>query len=204
VGTNLLKSIPFVGAGLYEFLLGGPEPGGATLTRFYAWHIFGLTSAAAILIGWHIFRVRRDGGIAVPPPAQRLDNRRITRFDLLRREVLAMAVAGVLLLLLSLALPAPLAQPLSSASTLSSDSRAPWFFLWVQALLKYGDPFLLGVLTPLLVVAALSLLPYVLPRPAQAELGRWFPRGNRFAQILAVSLVLAVLALTILAVFQLP
>jgi quinol-cytochrome oxidoreductase complex cytochrome b subunit/mono/diheme cytochrome c family protein len=204
VGANLLKSIPMVGTGLYEFIIGGPEPGGAALTRFYAWHIFGLTSAAALLIGWHIFRVRRDGGIAVPPPAQRLDHRRITRFELLRRELLAMVVAGALLLLFSLALPAPIAQPLSSASTQISDSRAPWFFLWVQELLKYGDPFLLGVLTPLLVVVALGLLPYVLPRPAQAELGRWFPRGNRFAQILAVLLVLAVLALTVLAIIQLP
>jgi quinol-cytochrome oxidoreductase complex cytochrome b subunit len=204
VGTNLLKTIPLVGEGFYEFLIGGSEPGGATLTRFYAWHIFGLTSAVAILIGWHIFRVRRDGGVAVPPPAQRADNVRITRFELLRREVLAMVIAGVLLLLIALVLPAPIAQPLSSTSIDMSDSRAPWFFLWVQALLKYGDPFLLGVLTPLLAVVTLGLLPYVLPKPAQAELGRWFPRGSRLAQIIAVLVVLAIFTLTILAVFQLP
>jgi quinol-cytochrome oxidoreductase complex cytochrome b subunit len=204
VGTNLLKSIPLIGEGLYEFLIGGSEPGGATLTRFYAWHIFGLTSAVAILIGWHIFRVRRDGGVAVPPPVQRTDHVRITRFELLRREVLAMVIAGVLLLLIALVLPAPIAQPLSSTSIDMSDSRAPWFFLWVQALLKYGDPFLLGVLTPLLAVVMLGLLPYVLPKPAQAELGRWFPRGSRLAQIIAVLVVLAIFTLTILAVFQLP
>ena len=68
VGTNLLKTIPWIGEGLYQFVMGGPEAGPATLTRFYAWHIFGLTIGAAILIGWHAFRVRRDGGIAVPPP----------------------------------------------------------------------------------------------------------------------------------------
>jgi hypothetical protein len=133
-----------------------------------------------------------------------VDNGRITRFELLRRELLAMVVAGALLLLLSLALPAPIAQPLSSASTDISDSRAPWFFLWVQELLKYGDPFLLGVLTPLLVVTALGLLPYVLPKPGPAELGRWLPRGNRLAQVVAVLLVLSILVLTILATFQLP
>jgi cytochrome b-561 len=174
------------------------------LIRFYAWHIFGLTSAVAILIGWHVFRVRRDGGIAVPPPTLRADNGRITRFELLRREVLAMVIAGVVLLLVALVFPAPIAQPLSSTSTDMSDSRAPWFFLWVQELLKYGDPFLLGVLTPLLVVIMLGLLPYVLPRAAQAELGRWFPRGNRPAQILAVLIVLVIFTLTILSLFQLP
>jgi quinol-cytochrome oxidoreductase complex cytochrome b subunit/mono/diheme cytochrome c family protein len=202
VGTNLLKTLPWVGDGFYEFVIGGSEPGFATLTRFYAWHIFGLTSVVAILIGWHIFRVRRDGGIALPPPAQRTDNGRITRFELLRREILAMVIAGVLLLLIALAIPAPIAQPLSTTSTDISDSRAPWFFLWVQEMLKYGDPFLLGVLVPALVVVALGLLPYLLPTVAQSELGRWFPRGNRPAQIAAVLIVLAILTLTILSIFQ--
>ena len=66
VGANLLKTIPGIGEGLYLFVIGGSEPGAATLTRFYAWHIFGLTAGVAILLIWHIFRVRRDGGIAVP------------------------------------------------------------------------------------------------------------------------------------------
>ncbi|HEX9595509.1 MAG TPA: cytochrome b N-terminal domain-containing protein [Anaerolineales bacterium] len=199
VGTNLLKTIPLIGEGFYEFLIGGSEPGSATLTRFYAWHIFGLTSAVAILIGWHAFRVRRDGGIAVPPHPQRADNGRITRFDLLRREVLAMVIAGILLLFIALLLPAPIAQPLSSTGTDLSDSRAPWFFLWVQELLKYGDPFLLGVFTPLLVVLLFGLLPYGLPHAKREKLGSWLPRGNRIAQVLAVIIVLGIIILTIIA-----
>jgi quinol-cytochrome oxidoreductase complex cytochrome b subunit len=158
----------------------------------------------AIMIGWHIFRVRRDGGIAVPPPAQRVDNSRITRLELLRREVLAMVIAGILLLLVALALPAPIAQPLSSTSADMSHARAPWFFLWVQELLKYGDPFLLGVLTPLLAVVALGLLPYVLPKPSNTEMGRWFPRGNRLAQVAAALIMLTIFGLTFLSLFQFP
>ena len=67
-GTNLVKSIPLLGNVLYRLVVGGTQPGPATLIRFYGWHIFGLTLAAGILVTWHIFRVRRDGGIAVPPP----------------------------------------------------------------------------------------------------------------------------------------
>jgi quinol-cytochrome oxidoreductase complex cytochrome b subunit/mono/diheme cytochrome c family protein len=198
VGANLLKTIPWIGDGLYYFVIGGIEPGAATLTRFYAWHVFGLTLGAAILIIWHAFRVRRDGGIAVPPPSERKEKERITRFDLLRREVLTMTIAGMVLLLFSSIIPAPIEQPISDVSVMPGNSQAPWFFLWVQQLLKFGDPFLLGILTPVLVVLALGIMPYGLPNAKREELGIWFPRGNRMAQVLAVLIMLAILVLTVL------
>ncbi|MEW5829330.1 MAG: cytochrome b N-terminal domain-containing protein [Chloroflexota bacterium] len=198
VGTNLLKTVPVIGEGLYRFVIGGAEPGLAALTRFYAWHIFGLTLGAAVLVIWHAFRVRRDGGIAVPPPDQRLERLRLTRSELLRREVLAMLIAGAALLVFSLLVPAPIGPPITNAGAISGDSQAPWFFLWVQQLLKLGDPFLCGVLTPVLVVVFLGALPYLLPNAKSGELGRWFPSGNRAAQALTALIVLAVLVLTVL------
>ena len=198
VGANLLKTVPWIGDGLYQFVIGGSEPGAASLTRFYTWHIFGLTIAVAILIIWHVFRVRRDGGIAVPPPLQRQDKQRITRFELVRKEVQAMLIAGTILLLFSLLVPAPIDQPLSDAGGMISDSQAPWFFLWVQQLLKLGNPFLWGVLVPVLVVIGLGMLPYVLPVAKREELGRWFPAGNRMTQILVVFLLIVIFILTVL------
>lgn len=198
VGANLLKTIPLAGEDIYRFIIGGTQPGPATLTRFYAWHIFGLAGAAAFLMVWHAFRVRRDGGIAVPAPAERTDNTRITRFELVRREILAMVIAGVLLWFVSLLLPAPINQPIAETNLTAGDSRAPWFFLWVQQMLKWGNPFLFGVLAPVLVVVALGLLPYLLPNPKPSDLGRWFPQSNLLAQALAASIILAILALTIL------
>lgn len=202
VGVNLLKTLPLVGNGFYQFILGGAQPGASALTRFYAWHIFGLAGGAFLLIVWHTFRVRRDGGVAVPPPQERAEKHRITRFELVRREVQAMAIAGALLLLLSLLIPAPIAPPISQNGLTLGDSRAPWFFLWVQQMLRWGDPFLLGVLTPLLFVVALGLLPYLLPNAKPGELGRWLPRGNRLAQALAVSMILVILALTVMGAFS--
>jgi len=183
---------------LYQFVIGGSEPGSATLIRFYAWHIFGLTLGAGIVMVWHAFRVRRDGGIAVPPPLERKEMERITRFDLLRREVLTMTIVGVVLLLFSLIVPAPIQQPISDVNVMTGTSQAPWFFLWVQQLLKLGDPFLLGILTPVLVVVALGIMPYILPNAKREELGSWFPHGNRIAQALAVLIMLAILVLTTL------
>ena len=203
-GTNLVKSIPLLGNTLYGILVGGGQPGAATLIRFYSLHIFGLTLVAIILGFWHIFRLRRDGGIAVPPPPLRVDHKRITRFELVRREVLAMLLTGSALLILSVFAPAPLAPPITNAAALTETARAPWFFLWVQQLLKLGSPFIWGVLVPLAVLILLTLIPYGFRKPAQAELGRWFPKSNRAAQILVAILGLAILSLIALALIPNP
>lgn len=201
VGTNLLKTIPLFGKSLYTLVIGGAQPGQATLIRFYAWHLFGLTLPAAILVGWHAFRVRRDGGIAVPPPSLRADNERITRFELVRREVLVMILIGSALILLSIFLPAPIAAPISGSfqESMTESAAAPWFFLWVQKMLEWGDPFLWGVLVPVILLAVLALIPYLLAQPAPAELGRWFPASNRLAQIILALIGLFVIVLTLLA-----
>ncbi len=198
-GTNLVKTIPGIGAGLYGMLMGGIQPGPATLVRFYAWHIFGLTLVLLAVGGWHIFRVRRDGGVAVPPPEQRRDPTRITRFELTRREGLAALLATALLVALALLRPAPISPPIEEAASLSADGRAPWFFLWVQELLRLGNPFVWGVLVPLAILAWFALLPYLLPVAPPRELGAWFPRGNRLAQASAGLIVLILLGLTVVA-----
>jgi quinol-cytochrome oxidoreductase complex cytochrome b subunit len=201
VGTNLLKTVPWIGNSLYQLVIGGGQPGLSTLERFYTWHIFVLMLALTIFVVWHIFRVRRDGGIAVPPPAQREDSLRISRFELVRREVRIMLISSVILIVLSIIFPAPIARPMTYASEVH-DARAPWFFLWVQQLLKYGDPFLWGVAVPVLTLVLMSLLPYVLREAGDHELGKWFPRGNRISQVIIIVLALTITALTILASFQ--
>ena len=197
VGTNLIKTIPLVGTQVYEFAIGGVQLGSAALLRFYSWHTFGLTLALVVAVIWHIFRIRRDGGIAVPPPALRKSDERISRFELVRRELLLMTAAAIALVLLSTFFPAPVTPPLTSTTAALSDARAPWFFLWVQQLLKLGDPFLLGVLLPLLLLAILVLIPYLFPQPPDSELGRWFPKGGRLVQILIGVLTLLLIGLTL-------
>ena len=191
VGTNLIKTIPFFGNSFYQLLMGGSAPSQATLTRFYAWHLFGLMLPAIILVGWHAFRVRRDGGIAAPHPSPNLgfqngggtptaqaaagqvngvavERERISRFVLVQREALAMVLYSSGLVLLSVFAPAPLAAPIKHITDLSGgttalrgEAHAPWFFLWMQQMLKWGDPFLWGIVAPLLLLAALALLPFL-------------------------------------------
>ena len=199
VGTNLLNTIPLIGEQVYRFVVGGQTPGLATLTRFYAWHIMGLTLAAIGLLIWHIFRVRRDGGISAPEPELRTTPARISRVELLRREVLAMLIAGAALILLATLIPAPLAAPILDASMpLNPDVRAPWFFLWVKQLLRYGNAFWMGIAIPCAVLIVLASLPYLSAGSSRDRSGHWFPRAGRLAQILGAAMALAWLVLTIM------
>ncbi len=101
-------------------------------------------------------------------------------------------------MVLSTLAPAPIASPLQGNPSLATDTRAPWFFLWVQQLLKLGDAFLFGVLLPVAVLVFVSLIPYVLPGPDRQEAGRWFPRRGRLARIIVITLALIILGLTLL------
>jgi quinol-cytochrome oxidoreductase complex cytochrome b subunit len=64
VGTNIAGYAPFAGPSMRELLLGGPEVGQDALIRFYALHIAVVPLILIILISVHIWRVRKDGGLA--------------------------------------------------------------------------------------------------------------------------------------------
>ena len=64
VGTSIASYEPLMGATIKNILLGGPEVGQASLTRFYALHIMIIPALLALLISLHLWRVRKDGGLA--------------------------------------------------------------------------------------------------------------------------------------------
>jgi quinol-cytochrome oxidoreductase complex cytochrome b subunit len=61
VGTNLVHYVPLVGGKLQDLLIGGPQVGQSTLTRFYALHVAVLPAGLVLLLSVHIWRVRKDG-----------------------------------------------------------------------------------------------------------------------------------------------
>jgi cytochrome b-561 len=64
VGTNIASSVPGVGPGMRELLIGGRAIEQATLIRFYVLHIVFLPGALGVLFAYHMWRVRKDGGLA--------------------------------------------------------------------------------------------------------------------------------------------
>jgi len=64
VGTNIAASIPWIGPQLRELLIGGRNIDQPTLIRFYALHVILLPAALGALFAYHMWRVRKDGGLA--------------------------------------------------------------------------------------------------------------------------------------------
>jgi quinol-cytochrome oxidoreductase complex cytochrome b subunit len=212
VGTNIVRQLPLAGEWLYALLVGGPAISEVTLVRFYAWHIVGLSVPVLLLIGWHIFRVRRDGGISrlvvspvVDSPQSSISNLqssakppRISRRELVQREGVAMLAMLGLLFLLAIFFDAPLAPPVDpfAAPLAGGDIAAPWFFLWVQALLRIFSPLMAGVLIPLGAALILALLPWTLDKEREGT-AVWFNEAGRRVQVVVGLIAIGIVALTL-------
>jgi quinol-cytochrome oxidoreductase complex cytochrome b subunit len=64
VGTNIASSIPLAGPAIRELMIGGRTIEQPTLIRFYVLHILVLPGALGALFVYHMWRVRKDGGLA--------------------------------------------------------------------------------------------------------------------------------------------
>jgi hypothetical protein len=80
--------------------------------------------------------------------------------DLVYTELLAMVIGMIVLVVWSLALKAPIEEPANPSRT-PNPSKAPWYFLGLQEMLVYFDPWLAGVVFPSLIIVGLMAIPYI-------------------------------------------
>ena len=80
--------------------------------------------------------------------------------DLVYTELICLILFTVFLTIWSVYLPAPLEEPANPAAT-PNPSKAPWYFLGLQEMLVYFDPWIAGIMFPLLIIAGLCAIPYV-------------------------------------------
>jgi cytochrome b/b6/petD-like protein len=84
--------------------------------------------------------------------------------DLVYTELISLIACSVILIVWSIFLKAPLEQPANPANT-PNPSKAPWYFLGLQEMLVYFDPWLAGVVLPSLIIVGLICIPYVDKNP---------------------------------------
>ncbi len=78
---------------------------------------------------------------------------------LLRVEFLAAIIVTVILMVWSITLNAPLEEPSNPTLTMNP-SKAPWYFLGLQEMLVYFDPWMAGVVLPSLIIVGMMAIPY--------------------------------------------
>ena len=164
VGTSILSYIPLVGEFFTRLLLGGPEVSAATLLNFYSLHISFIPILIVILMSYHFWRVRKDGGLTVPKSPEEKGEPRVERVTtiphLVRREVVWAVVWLALLFGWSMIVPAPLegiANPLLSPNP----AKAPWYFMGLQELLLHFHPLVGAILIPAISLGLLAALPFM-------------------------------------------
>ena len=143
VGTEMAGSIPYLGKWLMVFLRGGDEVTGATLTRFFGFHVAVLPGLATTLLALHLLLVQRLG-MSVPPgvekaiAAGREPARSMPFFpNFLLRDMIgwyaALGVLGALAAIFPWGLGVK-ADPFASAP---AGIRPEWYFLFMFQTLKY-------------------------------------------------------------------
>ncbi|MFL5242766.1 MAG: hypothetical protein ACJ8FY_11715 [Gemmataceae bacterium] len=101
---------------------------------------------------------RMDKGEA---PLEKLEDDKVLVWpDLVYTELICMIICTFVLVIWGVALKAPLEPPATTAKA-PNPSKAPWYFLGLQEMLVYFDPWMAGVVLPLMIIGGLICLPYV-------------------------------------------
>jgi ubiquinol-cytochrome c reductase cytochrome b subunit len=169
-----------IGDLLARIMIAGETVGGATLTRFYATHVFLLPALMFAVIGIHLFLVVHHGISEPPKVGEPVDPKTYrTRYHAMLEKVgvpfwpdaawkdvvFAVGVGAIVLALATWVGPPDLGAQ-ADPTNVDADPRPDWYFLWYFALLALLPPslenwFMVGF--PLLIGVALVLLPFVAP-----------------------------------------
>jgi quinol-cytochrome oxidoreductase complex cytochrome b subunit len=144
VGTDIAGSVPLVGHVLLRYLRGGDDVTGATLTRFFGWHVALLPALFSGLLAVHLLLVQRLG---MSEATSRHPARRAMPFYpgfILRDAILWLAVLGVLLVLCTF-LPWELGSKADPFTSAPAGIRPEWYFTFLSQSLKYVPPTVLGI-----------------------------------------------------------
>lgn len=112
--------------------------------------------------------------------------------DLVYVELICLVIVSIVLVVWSIFLLAPIEQPANPADS-PNPSKAPWYFLGLQEMLVYFDPWLAGVVYPTLIIIGLIAIPFIDMNPRGNGYFSWKERRAEITLFLFGFLVLWVL-----------
>jgi quinol-cytochrome oxidoreductase complex cytochrome b subunit len=193
VGTEIAGQVPLVGRWLVVFLRGGEEVTGATLTRFFGFHVAVLPGLTTLLLALHLALIQRFG-ISAPPSAEaqwqaqpQLPREMHFFPNFLVRELMAWYIALGVLGALAALLPWGLGTKADPFAPAPAGIKPEWYFLFMFQTLKMIpakiwrlDGEILGVLIFGFAGVVWLLLPFFDPE-GKGRSQRWILGAGIFA-----------------------
>jgi ubiquinol-cytochrome c reductase cytochrome b subunit len=207
IGTSMAEAAPLIGNQTNLILRGAPDIAANGLLRFYLLHVVLLPLGAILVISIHYYKVSREHGISLPakytdegnasPEKKKWAKTRVDFLpDLFTSEIFWTSL-GLFLTILAITIMgyrAPLEHVANPQAT-PLDTKAPWYFWWLQGMLKLGDKTLMGIILPTIIIIVLVAIPYIDRNPYR----------SLYRRPLAVGMgLLAVGALIVLSYMGLP
>jgi ubiquinol-cytochrome c reductase cytochrome b subunit len=178
IGASIASRVPVLGPIIVNLMLGGPIIGGATLSRFFALHVFVIPGSLIAFVGLHLLLVLRLGINEWPMPGRLVRRSTYVKeyHELTRKDGIPFVPGAITkdlffsgVILLSVAACAlyfgpfgPSGQP--DPTIIQTAPRPDYFFLWLYALLSLLPPsmetpaLLIG---PAIAIVALLALPFI-------------------------------------------
>jgi ubiquinol-cytochrome c reductase cytochrome b subunit len=197
VTTQIASQSPIAGPYLLRLLGSQGAVGNVTFSRFYALHTVLLPPLMMILIGIHIYLVRKHG---VAPAVGDTAPKRKFFPEQIFKDTVGITVAFIILFAMAIVAKVPL-ERLADPTDTAYIPRPEWYFLFLFQALKFfkGPLEMVGsVVLPGLAVLTLFLIPFIDRRP-MVRLGK-----RTFAIAFAALAAIAWAGLTTGAVFTTP
>jgi cytochrome b6 len=136
VGTEVAGVVPLAGPFLVRFLRGGSEVTGATLTRFFGFHVAILPALSFLMIGIHLLLVQRHG-MSVPHSTQ-AHGLKTMKFlpNFLLRDLMGWLIALAALATLSALFPWELGEKADPFAPAPAGIRPEWYFMFMFQTLR--------------------------------------------------------------------
>lgn len=182
--SEMIGRIPAIGWPLVQTLIAGQTVGGATLTRFYALHVFVIPALIFLFLGIHLYLVLRHGiselprvGVPVDPRTYRARYHKLVENgipfwpDAAWKDVVFTVLVGVVVVALAVFVGPPDLNGPVDPTQINTDPRPDWYFAWIFALLAYSPANLENWIIlggPILAGAILLALPFIAPAGERA------------------------------------
>jgi quinol-cytochrome oxidoreductase complex cytochrome b subunit len=197
ISTEIIGYIPLLGDSLKYLLLGAREVGADTLLRFYTLHVVVLPFLFMVFLGYHVWRIRKDRGLAVYEGENVLEDKSFLWPQFFLRTSAIFFLVFFLVFFLGVLFDADLDAP-ASISYVPNPAKAPWFFLWIQEMVSYSTLFG-GVIVPFFIFILGLLVPYI--DSSQVGVGVWFSPLRKRQNFIFSCFIFFILFLTLWAAF---